>query len=42
MVYLKQIASTISYLADERFEADDHAVANPINIITETIKNKYY
>jgi hypothetical protein len=40
MVYLKQIASTISYLADEKFEADDHTVANPINIIVDPVKNK--
>lgn len=40
IVYLKQIASTISYLADEKFEADDHTVANPINIIVDPVKNK--
>jgi hypothetical protein len=35
IVYLKQIASTISYLADEHFEAIDHPVASPLSFVVE-------
>jgi hypothetical protein len=39
IAYLKQIASTISLLADEKFEADDHAVAPPLAIVKDQYKN---
>ena len=39
IAYLKQIASTISLLADEKFEADDHTVAGPLAVVKDQIKN---
>jgi hypothetical protein len=39
IAYLKQIASTISLLADENFEAEDHTVARPLAVVKDQIKN---
>lgn len=39
IAYLKQIASTISLLADEKFEPEDHTVAPPLAIVKDQIKN---
>ena len=39
IAYLKQIASTISLLADEKFEAEDHTVAGPLAVVKDQIKN---
>jgi hypothetical protein len=35
-LYQKQIASTVSLLANEKFYANDHSVAPPINFTSTT------